>query len=56
MLTGKKFPQNLRALRMVVEELLRDIVHTYKRELLRHNVNFGGQVKTIQLFEFFCML
>ena len=26
MLSGKKFPQNLRALRMVVEELLRDIL------------------------------
>ena len=27
MLTGKKFPMNLRALRMVVEELLRDALH-----------------------------
>ena len=26
MLSGKKFPQNLRALRMVVEELLRDVI------------------------------
>ena len=30
MLTGKKFPQNLRALRMVVEELLRDVTPTCK--------------------------
>lgn len=28
MLSGKKFPQNLRALRMVVEELLRDVILT----------------------------
>ena len=26
MLTGKKFPMNMRAMRMVAEELLRDIV------------------------------
>ena len=32
MLSGKKFPQNLRAMRMVVEDLLRSIVPAKKRE------------------------
>ena len=31
MLTGKKFPKNLRALRMVVEELLRDVIANFQR-------------------------
>ena len=35
MLTGKKFPMNMRAMRMVAEELLRDIVG--KGQLKDHN-------------------
>lgn len=30
MLTGKKYPQNIRALHIIVEELLRDIITTGK--------------------------
>ena len=30
MLSGKKFPQNVRAFRLVVEELLRNIIHDSK--------------------------
>ena len=51
MLAGKRFPQNFRALRIVVEELLRDIlskVDTYEsmREVLETN---ASQSKTTQL-------
>ena len=52
MLAGKRFPQNFRALRIVVEELLRDIlfkVDTYEsmREILETN---ASQSRTTQLW------
>ena len=52
MLAGNRFPQNFRALRIVVEELLRDIlstVDTYEsmREVLETN---ASQSKTTQLW------
>ena len=34
MLTGKKFPMNMRAMRMVAEELLRDVVGKSQLKIL----------------------
>ena len=34
MLSGKNFPQNMRAFRLVVEELLRDIIPTITKPVL----------------------
>ena len=41
MLSGKKFPQNFRALRILTEELLRDILQS-KPEIQSHNLQREG--------------
>lgn len=54
MLSGKKFPQNVRALRLVTEEILRDIVavHDFKstEELVQVLDEIAKQSKTAKLW------
>ena len=54
MLNGKKFPQNVRALRIIVEELLRKIIQDSKvvsyDELMLHLEDISGNSKTSKLW------
>ena len=53
MLNGKIFPQNVRALRIIVEELLRKIIQDSKvagyNELMLHLVDISGNSRTTKL-------
>ena len=53
MLNGKKFPQNVRALRIIVEELLRKIIQDSKvasyDELMLHLNDISGNSRTAKL-------
>ena len=54
MLNGKKFPQNIRALRIIVEELLRKIIQDSKvgsyDELMLHLEDISGNSRTAKLW------
>ena len=54
MLNGKKFPQNVRALRIIVEELLRKIIQDSKvasyDELMLHLYDISGNSRTEKLW------
>ena len=54
MLNGKKFPQHVRALRIIVEELLRKIIQDSKvgsyDELMLHLEDISGNCKTEKLW------
>ena len=54
MLNGKKFPQNVRALRIIVEELLRKIIQDSKMgsydELMLHLEDISGNSRTAKLW------
>ena len=54
MLNGKKFPQNVRALRILVEELLRKIIKGSKvasyDELMLHLDDLSGNSRTVKLW------
>ena len=53
MLNGKKFPQNVRALRIIVEELLRKIIQDSNvasyDELMLHLVDISGNSRIAKL-------
>ena len=50
MLTGKKFPQNVRTMRMVAEEILRQVMQStpvsYKEEFMKVLEDLAGRCKT----------
>ena len=54
MLIGKKFPQNVRALHIIIEELLRKIIQDCKvasyDELMLHLDNISGNSRTEKLW------